>query len=183
MGFLSDGARNAYRKAGGSAYVPEWYRSAIWAGMVIAVGGMLFAAVLGDSDAPPSTYSQDRMSALPVETPVSESPTFVGETISLSGLDGSSVQISAEAFAAASAAGLALWNGDWDGVPVVGELPNVSATFPKAQLGDARVIAYEAGTLSLLFELDENGSGRMTQEFQVTVVRDGDGWAYPAFGG
>lgn len=182
MGFLSDGARNAYRKAGGSAYVPDWYRSAIWLGAVLAVGAMLLTAVLNDNDAPPSTYAIDQQLAGSGEV-VADDNADVGVTVQLRGVDGSRYDIPRAALDAASRAGLALWTGDWVGVPVYGELPDTSATFPDAVLGGVRVVTADAETVSLLFELDETGDGRITQEFQVTVVRTGDGWAYPAFGG
>ncbi len=184
MGFMSDGARNAYRKAGGSAYVPEWYRSAIWLGVVIGVGGMFFAATLNDNDAPPSTYTTGNPADVgQPEGTVPSSRPIPGDTIELRGVDGSVYEVPQEAYDAAARAGLALWTGDWSAVPVTGELPDSAAVFPDARLGSARVVTVDADTVSLLFELDENGRGRVTQEFQVTVVSSSGEWAFPAFGG
>jgi hypothetical protein len=185
MGFLSDGARNAYRKAGGSAYVPDWYRNAIWVGAVIAAGGIFLAAAFNDNDAPPSTYSQGVPSGSVLNTEPSQgaAQSDVSDLVSLRGVDGARYDVPRAALDVAASAGLALWTGDWEGVPVTGDLPGTSATFPQARLGTARVVSADADAVSLLFELQEDGDGTVTQEFQVTVVATGDGWAYPAFGG
>jgi hypothetical protein len=185
MGFLSDGARNAYRKAGGSAYVPDWYRNAIWVGALIAAGGVFLSTTFNDNDAPPSTYNQSVSpgSDAPTEPSQGSVQTDVSGLVSLRGVDGARYDIPRAALDAAEAAGLALWTGNWEGVPVTGELPGSSATFPQARLGTARVVSADADVVSLLFELREDGDEKVTQEFQVTVVATGDGWAYPAFGG
>ncbi len=164
--------------------MPEWYKNAIWMGVVIAVGGLTFTAMTGDNTTPPSTFNAGpNVENLP--TPGEDQSVGTGDTsfIQIRGLDGASYEVPQQAFDAAAAAGLALWTGDWTGVPITGELPDTAAVFPRAQLGGARVITAEEEAVSFLFELDENGTGRTTQEFQVTVVSTSDGWAYPAFGG
>ena len=174
MGHLSDAAQRGFKRAGGGAYVPNWYKSTMVVGGVFIVTVLAFSAITGEKpqmvEDLPNTQVQANEGILPEYS-----------TVELPAIGGGTENVPQEALSAAEAAALAIWTGDWSEVPVDGELGSTSATYPDAIVGQPSVLSVGAGSISLLFSLDENGDGNWDQDFQVTVVESAAGWSYPSY--
>jgi len=174
MGFLSDAAKRGFNRAGGGAYVPTWYKSTVMVGGVFIVGILAYTALTSERPEPVQTGGPV------VVIDDNKNPASSGST-TLPLVGGVTVDVPESAYAAAEAAASAIWTGNWSDVPVDGELPDVSATFPDAVVGQASVLSSGADSISFLFSLDEEGNGSWDQDFQVTVVNGSSGWTYPSY--
>jgi hypothetical protein len=176
MGFLSEAAQRGFKRAGSGSYVPEWYK------ITVGVGGFFIVAALGFSAL---------TSEKPGPVPPSGTTTISEESVSgaaqvegskeLKLIGGGSATIPNDALAVAEKAALAIWNGDWSGVVIDGDIPDASTTFPNAVVGRPSVMSVSDASISFVFSLDETGNGTWDQDFQVTVITSGAGWAYPAY--
>lgn len=178
MGFLSESARRGFKRAGGGAYVPDWYKSTVAVGGVVIVGALAYAALTSDR---PDMSIPPAGSQVVVGSTTSGGSQSSSGTVELPVVGGDTSNVPRAALAAAEAAALAIWTGDWSEVPVDGDLGDTSATFPDAVVGKPSVLSVSTGSISFLFSLDEKGDGRWDQDFQVTVIEGAGGWTYPTY--
>lgn len=187
MPFLTDEARKAFSRK--RAYVPEWMQLAQWValGLLGATVAVFYFLDGGMSDQPvaqlPGTGTVQ-----PVQTrPASPAPTPSGSTAtgtsSVPDTDGRTVNVPTAALAAAKAAALAVWTGNWTGVPLNGSAPKVDDPRPGAKVGAPKVYTSTSTVVVFLFPLDIDGDGRNDQSFQLSVIKDGDRWVFPTGSG
>ena len=116
-------------------------------------------------------------------TPAAAITTDDGAKVRLDRVGGGTVAVSAAAVEVATAAGLATWTGDWEGVPVSGPTPTAPGQFPNADIGDLVVFVAEGDLVTFAVQLDSEGDGRFEQSFQISVVRENGSWVYPTTAG
>lgn len=179
MGNLSEAARNGFRKAGGGAYVPEWYKLSVGIGTILIFLILVINAVLSQKITNDTLTPNNQPSTTIIKENDDSNISLPNESVPSRDTNGKEVYVSKAALDTATLAGLAIWNGDWDGVPVSGELGMPVSTFPEAIVGKSRVISASSTMASFLFSLDKTGDGKWDQSFQITVINDGSGWVYP----
>lgn len=185
MGFLTDTAKKAGKRARKRAHVPEWMSLAPIAGGV-AIGVILLAAFVlpgasqptddqgGNNPLPASTAPADGTPS-DTEAPTTSAP---GATVETDKVDGGKVRVPEAAYTTAQQAALATWNGVWDGVNVAGQTPVSDSVYPDAKILTLKVFSIDLTAISFIASVDIDGNGSEDTSMQVTVVRDSSGWAF-----
>jgi hypothetical protein len=176
MGYLSDAAQKGFKRAGAGAYVPEWYKITVGLGGVLIIVVLAFSALTSEKPEPVTTGTTPNTTTGPIPGQTDDTG---DELLRLIG--GGDAVVPRNALQVAERSALAIWTGDWSDVPVDGDIPDSSSTFPNASIGKPTVLSYSDTSISFVFSLDESSDGSWDQDFQVTVVSTGSGWAFPAY--
>jgi len=180
MGFLSDTAKNSFRKSQRRVFIPEWMQIAQWGALGI-IPVIIFIGFLQPDAAPSSKnniYSEITPGTVTTD-PVQNFEPDTGAKVKLPRSGGGTVSVPEAALAAAKSAGLAIWTAEWDDVPLLGATPTNEASFPLASLGKAVVFTVAEDMVTFSIQLDTEGNGRFEQSFQISVVRENGRWVYP----
>ncbi|MFM7088851.1 MAG: hypothetical protein ACKOW9_04980 [Candidatus Paceibacterota bacterium] len=177
MGSLSDAAKRGFRKGIKRSSVPEWMLLAQW----VALGFIPVIVVLSlfQSDAviiekPPKTSEvvSDLNNNDLSSSSVSDS------IVSIKTVNGKSVKVSQEAVDTAKKAGLAIWTGVWDDVPISGNPAYNESLYPNARIGSLMVFSLTDDVITFVIKLDTRGDGSYDQSFQISVVKETGRWVY-----
>lgn len=198
MGYLTDSASGAFKKATKRSYVPPWYSVAGTVAVVIIailiVVSLLFPGEK-PKNAPGAASTPSASTSVPAETPSetpSETPTTVptdtaeptapaaGSVVTVPTIDGQEAQVPQDAYTQAKLAAQGIFTGDFTNVRVAQgqSLPQVQGN-PTATV--VSVVLNSQAPSAITFTVTVNSDGLGTEkklDVIVTPVQGSDLWAY-----